>query len=208
MGLETFFTPSEQAVFFLYSVLLGAGLGVVFDCFRAARILVPHTAFLVAVEDILFAFLWAVALMVFSVEVCRGETRFYYMVGNVLGFVVYMLTVGKVVVKVFHAIAKAVYAILHFFWRIFIRPVQKVVVSICQIIQAVFVRNHSKLKDFIKRTKLHLKDRQKMLYNRHKNNKKQNIRKGEVKRIEKIRHKKTKTRRSAGRHGAKNLSSS
>lgn len=89
MGLETFFSPSEQAAFFLYSVLMGACLGVVFDVFRALRAIIPHTPFFVGVEDILFAAVWGLSLIVFSMEICRGEIRIYYFVGNVLGFALY-----------------------------------------------------------------------------------------------------------------------
>ena len=66
--LETFFTPTEQSLLFLYSALLGVGLSLVYDVFRVFRAIIPHTSFLVAFEDIVFCLIWGLALFVFSME--------------------------------------------------------------------------------------------------------------------------------------------
>ena len=193
MGLETFFTPSEQTMFFLYSVVLGACLGVVFDCFRVARIILPHTTFFVAVEDILFIFIWAVSLVVFSMELTRGEVRFYYLAGNILGFTVYYFTVGKIVVTIIKTVVMVISKILKFLFKIFVKPILKLFVLVSQICYKLFVRIYSKLNFFSNRLKIHLKDRRKLLYNNptRKKNKK------EVNKVEKSRRKKIKRRHTA-----------
>lgn len=185
MGLETFFTPSEQALFFLYSVLLGGGIGVVYDLFRTLRILVPHTSFFVVLEDILFLFVWAVILIVFSVEVCRGEVRIYYLIGNVLGFGLYLFTIGKVVVKVMRILAKAVYAVLKFLYMILVKPVLWLFRLIHQKSKHLFVLIHLKLKKLTQGIKKHLKVRKQMVYNNHTHKKKSRRRAKDVKRFEK-----------------------
>lgn len=192
MGLETFFTPSEQTMFFLYSVLMGACLGIFFDCFRVVRIILPHTTFFVVLEDILFIFIWAVALLVFSMEMCRGEVRFYYVIGNILGFTVYFFTVGKIVVGAIKAIVLVIYKIFKFIYKIFVKPIIKVVVSVCQIIRRIFVTICSKLKIFINHMKKYLKDKYKMLYNKSTHKKTSRKVKKEVIKLEKSRRKKAK----------------
>ena len=164
--METFFSPSEQTIFFLYSVIMGAGIGILFDCFRVARIILEHTAFFVILEDIIFLFLWAVALIVFSMELCRGEVRFYYFIGNILGFAVYYFTVGKLVVSIMKAVVFVISKILKFLYKLFIRPILILLILIRQILHNVFVTIYSKLKIFANRIKIYLKKKHDLMYNK------------------------------------------
>ncbi len=174
MGLETFFSPSEQAAFFLYSVLMGACLGVVFDIFRAARAIIPHTPFFVGAEDVLFAVIWALSLVVFSMELCRGEVRLYYFIGNILGFTVYFLTVGKIVVGAIRKIAHFLSGIFKFLFGLFAKPIKLLFGWIFKIIKKLALLVSLKLKKFSNNAKSHLKDGRKMMYNKavHKKGKK------------------------------------
>ncbi|MDN5378815.1 MAG: hypothetical protein PWQ76_1070 [Clostridiales bacterium] len=166
MGLETFFSPSEQAAFFLYSVLIGACLGVVFDVFRALRAIIPHTPFFVGVEDILFAAVWGLSLIVFSMELCRGEIRIYYFIGNVLGFTLYFFTVGKIVVGAIRKIAGFLSKALKFLFELFARPVRLLGGWIFKIIKKLALIVSFNLKKFSNNAKSHLKDERKMMYNK------------------------------------------
>lgn len=103
-GLENFFSVSEQTELFWLSCLCGPCIGLVFDCFRALRAILPHSRLLVALEDCLFLCLYAVFLLCFSLTMARGELRWFYIAGNLLGFLVYYLTVGRVILGVLRAI--------------------------------------------------------------------------------------------------------
>ncbi len=50
---ETFFSVSEELVLFGISCLAGAVIGVFYDVFRVIRIIFPHNAVLVTIEDII-----------------------------------------------------------------------------------------------------------------------------------------------------------
>ena len=108
MPLETFFTVPQQVWLFLASVLLGGAMGVVFDVFRALRIVFPqlHGSALTAVEDILFWLAYGGAVYVFSLLCGRGQLRGFFFLGSLAGFVIYLVTVGKAVVFVFGRVAR------------------------------------------------------------------------------------------------------
>ena len=86
-----------QSLNFLQAVLLGVGLGVLYDGFRSVR-MVFRTGWIVnLLMDLLF---WAVATAVFCIFVltaARGNCRLYLLVGMALGILFYQLTVSILV---------------------------------------------------------------------------------------------------------------
>lgn len=110
MSLETFFTVSEQCTLFLFSVILGAGIGVFYDVFRTIRIVFPFAAKSKAVfaEDIVFMVVSGAAVFIYAAVLCRGQVRFFCVIGTLLGFMLYIATVGSLVVGILRSIAAAV----------------------------------------------------------------------------------------------------
>ena len=110
MNLETFFTVSEQCTLFLLSVILGLGIGVFYDFFRTLRIIFPPAAKRKAVfaEDMIFMVVSGAAVFVYAALLCRGQVRFFCVLGTVLGFFLYIATVGSLIVGILRAIASAV----------------------------------------------------------------------------------------------------
>lgn len=115
MPIETFFSVPEQVGQFLVSVLLGGAMGVVFDIFRALRIVLPrlHNAAVTAAEDVVFWLLYGGAFYIFSLMMGRGQLRVYFFIGSLAGFLLYLVTVGKAVVFVFRGIATVLSKALH-----------------------------------------------------------------------------------------------
>ena len=136
---DNFFSLSYECLIFLYSVILGAFLGVVFDVFRVIRAIVPHNSFIVAFEDILFILIWALSLVVFSVELSGGIIRFFCFFGTFLGFAIYFFTVGKIIITL---IRKISLFIRRFFMRIF-SFLRDSFVSVCQKVKYFFVDNYT-----------------------------------------------------------------
>lgn len=189
-GIEIFFTASDQTLLFLYSVALGGALGVFFDLFRAARIIVPHNSFFVGLEDAVFLFVWGLALMLFSYEFARGQVRFYFFLGNLSGFTLYHFTLGNIVVGAVRKIVGFLYKILAGIFGIILKPLRWIFVPIYQILGRFFVGIHSKLKKLWDNAKICLKKPLKMLYNNftHQKNKEVNkVENGRTKKGKKIR---------------------
>ncbi len=168
MPLETFFTPSQETWLFLYSCIMGAGLGVLYDIFRAARIIRSGgtnrtggnggNKLLIAVEDIIFWVLYAIAMLIFVIKLGRGQFRFYFMAGNALGFVLYFVTIGTAVVTIMKWVALAVRAVVLFIYRVIFKPILRLFAPIGKKIYNLFGKVHIYLKK-------HLKSDKKVLYN-------------------------------------------
>lgn len=109
MNIETFFTVSEQCTLFMLSVILGLGIGVFYDIFRTLRIVFPPAAKKNAVfaEDIVFMVISGAAVFVYAAVLCRGQVRFFCVIGTFLGFLLYIATVGSLIVGILRSIAAA-----------------------------------------------------------------------------------------------------
>lgn len=94
-GLESFITNGKQLDLLLMSFVFGAPLGVLYDLFRAVRLIFPHGKTAVLIEDLLFFFIYGIFIMSFTVTAARSEFRFFYPLCNALGFIVYFVTLGS-----------------------------------------------------------------------------------------------------------------
>lgn len=112
---EAFFTVREQTVLFLLSVVMGAGFGVIFDVFRALRVIVPPMRAKVptAICDVIFFLICGFFVYMFSMTFARGEIRAYYWLGALLGGIIYLLTVGTAVMTVIRFVFGGIYGALH-----------------------------------------------------------------------------------------------
>lgn len=140
MELETFFTATEQTQLFLLSCVLGIPIGIVFDIFRVIRAVIPHNKIMVAVEDVLFMFIYASFVMCFSIVASRGEFRVFYVIGNFLGFTIYFFTVGNIVVGIIRKIVLFIHKILD---KVF-SPLVKLYSLICEKTKGKFVGKFKK----------------------------------------------------------------
>lgn len=93
--METYL--SDQAIAFLWAVVLGAALGVLYDWFRIGRILKQKWWLTVFLEDLLFALAGALATAFCFTFTNHGQVRMFLLVGEALGFVIYFNTVGVLV---------------------------------------------------------------------------------------------------------------
>ena len=99
---ETFFSVEEELWLFFLSCIAGTVFGVYYDIFRTLRLTVHHHGFFVVLEDILFLGTYAVFLSAFASAQARGELRAYYVIGSVIGFTLYYLTLGRFVIRLMH----------------------------------------------------------------------------------------------------------
>ncbi len=146
---EAFFTVAQQTELFLLSVVMGGCFGVLFDVFRALRVLLPPLkgSVATAVGDIVFFCICGFGIYVFSLLFAGGEVRGYYWVGAFLGGVIYLLTVGTVVMGIFHGIFDRLYRILNKVFGRVGKYIGKKFNKISQEIKGKFVSNAEKLEE-------------------------------------------------------------
>lgn len=100
MDLETFFTASTQIEVFLISCVVGIVLGIIYDIFRVFRIVIPHSNILTNLEDVILISAYGIFLMCFAFSLMRGQIRFFFIVGNFLGFILWFFTLGSIIIRV------------------------------------------------------------------------------------------------------------
>ena len=168
---ETFFTVNEELSLFLLSCLFGVLIGVCYDVFRTLRLIFPHNSVLVLIEDIVFLIGYTIFLSAFSSSAARGELRFYYVIGNSLGFALYIITVGRFVVA---TINKLFYALKKIFFVIFF-PFRSVYAFLCKKFRAKFVGSSKVIVNTIKKMKILLPSRPNLMYNKKEKTKRKSV---------------------------------
>jgi hypothetical protein len=108
-------------------------------------------------------------LFVYSTEKARGELRFFIFLGAFLGFVLYVFTVGLIVVTIIRKVVTTIYKVLNFLYKIVSPPIKKVLVTVVQKSKKLFVKNTLTFKKIASKKKKSLKQRRAMVYNKHNN---------------------------------------
>jgi hypothetical protein len=134
---EYTFSLEYETRVYLLSVLLGAAIGVLYDVFRALRIVFPHKNIAVAAEDVVFSFLSCSAAYVFATAF-TGKLRVFTLVGMAGGFVLEHFSVGNLAMFL---LSKAVKTLKG--WVLM--PLKKFIHKIGQKIKASFVKSHINL---------------------------------------------------------------
>ena len=83
-----------QMLTFLVACLVGAALGLFYDLFRIFRIIVPCSRLAVLLLDILFFAVCTVVTFLFLLLSNSGTVRLFILEGELLGAVLYALTLG------------------------------------------------------------------------------------------------------------------
>lgn len=158
---ETYLSVHQQLSLLGLSVAFGAAFGIVFDFFRALRIALPHNKLLVAAEDIIFMLFYSVFIISFTSAAALGQFRFFYVIGNLIGFTLYFFTVGSVVIRIFRSIFSASLSVLRFI----LFPFRLFYVRIFTKISSKFVAFAQIIAKCYKIKKRLLIEHTKMLYN-------------------------------------------
>ena len=119
-------TVFEQTQTVLYAVLLGAILCAVYDVFRIIRIAFGGKTVAVFIEDILFSIIALVLTFIFVVAFNNGELRFFVLIGELIGFIAYYFTVGKLTIL----FSKTLISTLKKTMRFILKPLVKIFRSI------------------------------------------------------------------------------
>ena len=132
--LETFRTVDEELLLFGGSILLGIPAGVVWDILRLFRKLLRHHAVMVACEDIFYLICLSFLFLCYTSTFGGGDFRVYYIIGCLLGFLVYYFTIGAFLMKCSDLILMP----MHWLWDHF--------VCICIKLKLSFVKYAKKSK--------------------------------------------------------------
>lgn len=158
----------RQTELFLLSVLLGCGLGVLWDVFRAIRAIFPvmGKAVPTAVCDVIYLILCGIGIYIFSLLMGDGQVRGYYWLGAFLGAVIYILTAGTVVIGIIRCIFGTIYRLMGAVVKKAAKPFVRIFQKIGTKRDCKFVINAKKMFHKCKNYQKDLKSNGQMVYNK------------------------------------------
>ena len=93
-----------QSAAFLYSIPLGAALGILYGILTLLRHTLSLKKGAVITLDIAFMLFCALSIFYFSLAFLEGYIRIYVIFGAALGFFIYRLTVGRLLQRILNPI--------------------------------------------------------------------------------------------------------
>lgn len=95
-----FFITEQVSVFFM-AILCGLIIGVINELFRFLRYMGVNSTIAIFIQDILFMGIVAFLSFFFSLCYNKGEIRFFILVGELFGFLIFRYTIGLLTGKLF-----------------------------------------------------------------------------------------------------------
>ncbi len=102
----------NQAKVFLWTIAIGAVMGLIFDIFRVFRRKGNTKDLVVYIQDILFWLIVTIIVIWSTFLINNGELRGYMIFGYILGALFYILLFSRIVKKVLSAILDFIEKIL------------------------------------------------------------------------------------------------
>ena len=126
------FPIAQETEIFLLAVLLGAGLGAVFEFTRILRAIFPHGKILTFIEDFVFVLICGFSVFTFSVGL-TGSIRWFTIVGLIAGCTLERLTIGNAVLFIIRKFSQGIRNKL-------IIPICRFIAKICRKVYSQFVK--------------------------------------------------------------------
>lgn len=113
---------SAECLSFLRSCLLGVILGVFFDLFRILRRSFKCSGVVIAAQDMFYCFVAGYVTFCFLLKNCDGRLRWFVFCGELIGWVIFRLTLGNLFVALGYGILSALIRLIKFIFHIIISP--------------------------------------------------------------------------------------
>jgi len=155
----------EQLTNFIYFIITGMILGIVFDIFRILRKSFKTSDFVTNIQDIIFGIITGIILLASIFLFNKGELRLYLFIGICFGIIIYMLSISKYFIKLNVAIinfikkiiiliTKPFIFLLKFIKKLFLGPIS----FICINFKLLFKKIFKNLKNNVKTNKKTIKE--------------------------------------------------
>ena len=90
----------NQTYVFLWSVVIGAFLALIFDFFRVLRRKGKTKNYIVYIQDIIYWIIVTVIIIMSAFITNDGELRGYMFIGYILGAIIYIASISKIILKI------------------------------------------------------------------------------------------------------------
>jgi len=153
----------EQLISFIYFIIVGIVLSIIFDIFRILRRTIKTSDIVTNIQDIIFCIITG-AIILFSIFYCNnGELRLYVFLGMTIGTTFYMLFISKYFIKINVSIINFIKKVLYFLIKPFIfilnftkklifKPISFIIINV----KVFTIKNLQKIKKVTKKDKKHV----------------------------------------------------
>lgn len=140
----------EQLTNFIYFIITGMILGIIFDVFRILRKTFKTSDIVTNIQDILFGIITGIILLSSIFLFNNGELRLYLFIGISFGILIYMLLISKYFIKINVAIINFIKKIIilstkpfiilfKFIKRLFFKPISFIFINIKLLFKKIFI---------------------------------------------------------------------
>lgn len=126
-----FYTQSSA---FLYSIILGVGLGIVYGPCKALRLFFLKNKISIFIADLLFMIFSAFVLFFYCLAMIYGYVRFYILLGAFFGFFLYRKTLGFLFFRIYFPFFLVIKKLFDKIMKNFKISVKKLLKSACKIL--------------------------------------------------------------------------
>lgn len=116
-------TITKEIQFFLHAALSGVLLSTVYDVLRILRRIHSHGSVWVAIEDFFYWIASALYISYVIMEENNGIIRWFFVLGILLGMLIYNFTVGRYLVPVISKIINKILDVVGRVLKIVLKPV-------------------------------------------------------------------------------------
>jgi len=125
----------NQAAIFIISIVVGTLITFIYDIIRVKRRLISTSKLLVNLEDLGYWLVVAICIFAMTYYSNDGELRGYFFIGIFTGCMLYILALGKFIMKIFIAIVKLLIVFFTKLYNIISFPIK----FIYKILKPVFI---------------------------------------------------------------------
>lgn len=136
---------SSEIVKFLFFILIGGIIGIIFDLFRILRKCFKTSDIITYIHDLMFLLISALILLFSIFIVNNGEIRGYMFLGIALGIVVYLISISKYIINICTKI-------ILFIRKIIINPIMKSIIKFCNFTKKIVKKVYNNLSKNLKIT--------------------------------------------------------
>lgn len=151
----------EQLINFLYFIVTGIILSIIFDIFRILRKTIKTSDTITNIEDVLFGVITGIIILTSIFLFNNGELRFYIFLGIIIGITFYIIFISKYFIRINVALinfikkiiiltTKPFIFLLKFIKRLFFKPISFICINIKLLSKKIFI-------NFKKATKINKK---------------------------------------------------
>lgn len=103
-----YFYPEGQLLVALYFAVVGILLSLLNDIFKIKRIFFGTNTVVLFVDDLLYMFLCSIVVVVCILKINSGLVRWYEVLFSCVGFILYRLTVSRIIIRFFVFVSRLI----------------------------------------------------------------------------------------------------